>query len=227
MNITTIVLSSLRNRTCQVAEVKFNENIHPMVFLMNLHVELKKADMSALWFGELVDSLYTPDATEFYSNIRRGGKNLFDMPLGYDGLSHTMMFVNTMIGIKDAIKIDLTNCVMPEIKCITVDGAPRIDYDRGGVDGDYSELYYTPVSHYHIHLLRKYKPERDSAVEAEDKVAYKKVSDEIKHAKTIVSEMVESKPDGVEFDVNGVKYVKGVPVTLEMMIEHFYLGDAE
>lgn len=220
-NITTLVLTSLSKRTCKVVEIKINKNIDPIIFLVNLYIELEKLDMNYLRFYELVDQLKNENKNKFYSDILCGGVNLVNEPLGYDGTSHTMMFVNTMFNRFEVDEIDLTDCTMPELKCITENGCPYIDIDSKTVLGDYSELYDHPLISFHTHLYEKYKDEREAALEVTDKVAYKVVMDKILVEYNLMKEYISRFNDGEEFTVLDVNYVKGVPITLDMLKSKF------
>lgn len=220
-NITTLVLTSLSKRTCKVVEINIDIKVEPILFLINLYINLEKHDMNYLRFDELIRSLKPNDVNKFYEKIIYGGENLVSDPLGYDGTSHTLMFVNTMFNRFEVDEIDLTDCTMPELKCITENGCPYIDIDSKTVLGDYSELYDHPLISFHTHLYEKYKDEREAALEVTDKVAYKVVMDKILVEYNLMKEYISRFNDGEEFTVLDVNYVKGVPITLDMLKSKF------
>lgn len=222
-NITTLVLSSLRNNTCKAALIKYNPDVHPMLFLINLQLELKRIDMSYLPFDELVGVLYRDNVDDFWHNVALGGSNLVPLPLGYDGTSHTFMFVNTMIPTGNINTIDLRKCKMPEFTCFTKNGSPCIRVDDIDMIDDKTDI--SILNSFLTSLFEKYKQEREDAMNSKNRKDYSKVQLVIRKEYYEKLDEVKEIPDGIEFTVNEDVFVKGIPVTEQMLIETFWIPE--
>lgn len=222
-NITTLVLSSLRNNTCKAALIKYNPDIHPIIFLINLQLELKRINMNYLPFDELVSVLYCDDINDFWHVIAKGGRNLVTLPLGYDGTSHTLMFVNTMMPTGNINIIDLRDCKMPEFTCYTKNGKACIRVDEIDLIDDKTDADI--LTSYHRSLFEKYKQERETAIKSENRNDYSKVQLSIRKEYYEKLDVVKEIPDGVEFTINEDKFIKGIPVTERMLVDTFWFPE--
>lgn len=208
---TTLLHVHLGIKTARVFDIKFDTQTDPMLFLVCLYDALIAKDSGYLTFDDWVDQVYNPDPKIMYGDILRGGKNLVTMPLGYDGTSQTVLFVNTMFHTYDVEEIDLTNCKMPKLYGYMQNGELNFDMEYQ------SEIVTMMCSSYYMKLLNLRKTEREAALESRDKVAYAEIKQSIKDEYDKIVQFVEQQPDDVEFEFDEYVFVKNVVVDLELL----------
>lgn len=200
--IVTYSLVDIHNNTSKSATIMYDNEVDPMVFLLNFQYWSEENDFKYMWFSDLILRFCNLSKVEFYQKLSSGLVLGDGLPIGYDGCTTISLFTNTMIP-KARIMVDLTSHDHRPIFGNVVNGIVQFNTsyltERIEVDGLYE----------HILSIESGKNRFDVYTEYNEKMKkyYKTISDS---------------EDGIEFTIDdiGFVYTKNVEFTLSQFKEH-------
>lgn len=216
----TYALIGLASKEVRHLGFIINDDIDPVINIINIYNELKKRNLDYLWFAEFLNKFDLNNKDKFIEQIGGGGINLVDLPLGYDSTSHVAMFVFTMhypSGMEIEV-IDLRNKdYIDPITCYSLDGVlhlPDYPYNEKENDNIYSFIWDV--------IEKKYKHLKE-----ESRFGYDDFKPEImreftsKHRieKDRIMKIIDEADDNVEIKIEDRILIKGISVTDPQLIK--------
>lgn len=224
MNLTTYILANLSNDTLKKLSINVNDKIHYITNAVNIYRTIADHNMQYLWFGDFCRVLGADNSADFYSGLYGQRGNMVETPLGYDGTCCAAMFVPTMHYNFPIDQVDLSEKdKFDPIYCYKINGKLHIPYDilddkKTGNSSIYAHIYQG-ISKKYSHLrCRDDKGGFDKDDFAEFCRLTKIEGDE-------ALEFIKSQPQNVEFEYNGEKYVKCIPIDDPDMIYSMLVSD--
>lgn len=218
----TYALIGLASKEVNSLGFIINDDIPPIVNLINIYYELKKRNLDYLWFNEFILKFNLDNKDEFIHQIGGGGKNLIHLPLGYDSTSHIAMFVCTMHYPgrmkQDVEVVDLRNKTTIEpITCYSLDAQmhlPYYPYDEKENDTMYNFI--------HQITMKKYKHIQDESNFGKDNFIPSKMREftescRIENAR--IKKIIDEADDNVEIKIEDRILIKGISVTDPQLIK--------
>lgn len=211
----TYALIGLASKEVNLLGFIINDDLPPIVNLINIYYEIKKRDLHYLWFNEFILKFNLDNKDEFIQQIGGGGTNLVELPLGYDGTSHIAMFVFTMHYPgrmkQDVEVVDLRNKTTIEpITCYSLDGKihlPYYPYDEKENNSMYNFI--------HQITMNKYKYIQDESNFGKDNFIPSKMREftescRIENAR--LTKLIDDSEDGIEINVEGRILIKNIVI---------------
>lgn len=190
-----------------------NDDIPPIVNLINIYYELKKRNLDYLWFNEFILKFDLDNKDEFIHQIGGGGKNLIDLPLGYDGTSHIAMFVCTMHYPgkmkQDVEVVDLRNKnTIEPITCYSLDGQMYLPYYPYG-EKENDDMYHF----IHQITMKKYNHIKDESNFGKDNFIPSKMrefTESCRIENACIKKIIDESEDGVEIKIDDRVLIKNI-----------------
>lgn len=214
--LVTYALIGLASKEVNSLGFIIDDDIPPIVNLINIYYELKKRNLDYLWFNEFILKFNLDNKDEFIRQIGGGGNNLIDLPLGYDGTSHIAMFVCTMHYPgrmkQDVEVVDLRNKTTIEpITCYSLDGKIHLShypYDEKENDTMYDFIHQITMKKY-MHIRDESNFGKDNFIPSK----MKEFTESCRIESARIKKIIDDSEDGIEIKIDDRVLIKNISIS--------------
>lgn len=199
---TTYMITDLRNHRVHTLGITVDDSLHQIINAVNIFREIYNRGLGYVNLHEFCEILSCDDKEAFYQKLQNGTPSLCEVPLGCEGHHHAVHFIKTLAHTVSKNYVDLSNRKTIEpIYCYEVDWVLNLPFCISNKITGESEIYNMLYSKAIASIKEEVGP--DEMIEFRNRIM---------KAKNEIISFIQNQPDDIDFEYDGMKFKKNIPV---------------